>query len=143
MPSIGNLICLTPLESYVVDNPPRRNGILGKLERRIGPFVRSPGIAFPYIVGFLRKSGALSPATRVVVQHDRIEGAIPFDEILTEKVDSSRGDQDVLFITSYTDSTREAYRRAREAREVYARAGRKLTVVLGGAHASALPDEAT
>ncbi len=143
MPSIGNLICLTPLESYVVDGPKRKNGFLGKLERRIGPFVRSPGLAFPYIVGFLRKNGVLTPSTRVVVQHDRIEGVTPFEEILEEKVDLSRGEQDVLFITSFTDSTREAYRRARDAREVFARAGRKLTVVLGGAHASALPSEAT
>jgi radical SAM superfamily enzyme YgiQ (UPF0313 family) len=143
MHSIGNLICLTPLESYVVDGPKQKNGFLGKLERRIGPFVRSPGLGFPYIVGFLRKNGVLAPSTRVVVQHDRIEGVTPFEEILEEKVDLSRGAQDVLFITSFTDSTREAYRRAREAREVFARAGRKLTVVLGGAHASALPSEAT
>jgi radical SAM superfamily enzyme YgiQ (UPF0313 family) len=143
MPSVGNLICLTPLESYVVDGPKRKNGLLGKLERRIGPFVRSPGIGFPYLVGFLRKNGVLDSSARVVAQHDKIEGATPFEEIIEQKLDLSRGDHDVLFITSYTDSTREAYRRARAARAAFARAGRKLTIVLGGAHASALPDEAT
>ena len=143
MPTIGNLICLTPRDSYVVDDPSRKTGLLGRLERLTGPFVRSPGIAFPYMVGFLRNNGVLTGATQVVVQHDKIEGATPFEEILREKVDAGRGDQDVLFITAYTNSVREAYRRAREAREVWRHAGRKLTIALGGPHASALPDEGT
>jgi len=141
MSVIGNLICLTPIESYTVDQPRGRNGLLARLERRLGPFVRSPGIGFPYLVGFLRKNGALDPATRVVVQHDKIEGITPFDQILREKVDLDRGDEDVLFITAYTNSVREAYRRAREARAAYKRAGRKVSIVLGGAHASAMPLE--
>ena len=135
MPALGNLLCLTPLESYAVDQPRGRNGILGKLERRIGPFVRSPGIAFPYLVGFLRKNGVIDAGVNVAVQHDKIEGQIPFDRILAEKIDLSRGDHDLLFITSYTNSAREAYRRARQARATWAAAGRKLTVVIGGAHA--------
>lgn len=123
--------------------PIRRRGILGRLEDRAGPFVRSPGIAFPYLIGFLRKNKVLTDDTRLVMQHDRIEGPTPFEEILADKVDLSRGDCDVLFITAYTDSVREAYRRAREARAAYALAARRLIVVLGGAHASGLPDEAT
>ena len=126
-----------------MDNPIKSRGVLGKLEDRIGPFVRSPGIAFPYLVGFLSKNGVLTEDTRVVVQHDRIEGPTSFQEILADKADLSSGDCDVLFITAYTDSAREAYRRAREARAVYARAGKRLVVVLGGAHASALPGEGT
>jgi hypothetical protein len=141
MPTIGNLICLTPRDSYVVDEPIRNKGLLGRLERRIGPFVRSPGIGFPYLVGFLRKNGVLGESTRVVVQHDRIEGPTTFEEILSDKVDLARGDVDVLFLTSYTNSAREAYRRAREARAVYAAAGKRLTVVMGGPHASAVPEE--
>ena len=141
LPTIGNLICLTPRDSYVVDEPVRGRGVLGSLERSIGPFVRSPGIGFPYLVGFLRKNGILTDATRVAVQHDKIEGSIPFQEILRDKLDLRRGDHDVLFITAYTDSAREAYRRAREARLAYAAAGKRLTVVMGGAHASAVPDE--
>lgn len=143
MPGIGNLICLTPRDSYVADEPARWNGILGRLERRTGPFVRSPGIAFPYIVGYLRRNGILSDATRVSVQHDKIEGPTSFEEIVKDKVDLSRGECDVLFITAYTNSVREAYRRAREAREVWAGLGRRLVVALGGPHASALPEEAT
>ena len=85
--------------------------------------MRSPGIAFPYLVGFLRKNGGLGDDTRLVVQHDRIEGPTSFEEILSDKADLSRGDCDVLFITAYTDSVREAYRRAREARAAYAAAG--------------------
>src|SRR6185295_8471204 len=85
--TIGNLICLTPRDSYVVDEPIRKKGVLGRLERRAGPFVRSPGIGYPYLVGFFRKNGVLSPSTRVVVQHDKIEGATPFTEILQDKVD--------------------------------------------------------
>jgi radical SAM superfamily enzyme YgiQ (UPF0313 family) len=143
MATIGNLICLTPRDSYVVDEPIRRKGILGRLERSIGPFVRSPGIAFPYLVGFFRKNGVIGDATRVVVQHDKIEGATPFAEIFAQKADPGRGDHDVLFVTAYTNSAREAYRRAREARTVWAAAGRRLTVVMGGPHASAMPDEGT
>jgi radical SAM superfamily enzyme YgiQ (UPF0313 family) len=143
MASIGNLICLTPRDSYVVDEPIRRKGLLGRLEPKIGPFVRSPGIAFPYLVGFLRKNGVIGPETNVAVQHDRIEGGTPLSEVLVAKVDLRRGDYDVLFITAYTDSVREAYRRAREARAVWAAAGRPLTVVLGGPHASAVNDEGT
>ncbi len=141
MAVIGNLICLTPRDSYVVDEPIRRRGVLGHLERSIGPFVRSPGIGFPYLVGFLRKNGVLDDAIRVIVQHDKIEGPMPFEEILRDKVDLARGDHDVLFLTAYTNSAREAYRRAREARAAYAAAGKRLTVVLGGPHASAMPDE--
>jgi hypothetical protein len=44
-------------------------------------------------------------------------------------------------ITSYTNSAREAYRRAREARRAWAEAGRNVAIVLGGAHASAVPEE--
>jgi radical SAM superfamily enzyme YgiQ (UPF0313 family) len=143
MASIGNLICLTPRDSYVVDEPVRRKGVLGRLERSIGPFVRSPGIGFPYLIGFFRKNGILDQDTHVVVQHDKIEGATPFEEILTDKADLRRGDHDVLFLTAYTNSVREAYRRAREARAAYAALGRKLTVVLGGPHASAVPEEGT
>jgi hypothetical protein len=143
MSTIGNVICLTPRDSYVVDEPIARRGALGRLERRLGPFVRSPGLAYPYLVGYLRQIGALDPGTRVVVQHDKIEGLTPFAEILATKADLSRGDHDVLFLTAYTNSVREAYRRAREARAAYAAAGRRLTVVLGGPHASAMPDEAT
>ena len=143
MPTVGNLICLTPRDSYLADFPRSRNGPLGWLERRTGPFVRSPGIAFPYLVGFLKKNGVLTGAMNVAVQHDKIEGATPFDQILREKVDLRRGDHDILFITSYTDSIREAYRRAHEAREVYRAAGRPLTIVVGGAHASAMPEEGT
>src|SRR5882672_5180674 len=143
MATIGNLICLTPRDSYVVDEPVRSKGLLGRLERSIGPFFRSPGIGFPYLIGFLRKNQIVTDATQVVVQHDKIEGATPFEEILNDKVDLRRGDRDVLFITAYTNSAREAYRRAREARAAYAAAGRKLTVAFGGAHASAVPDEGT
>jgi hypothetical protein len=105
--------------------------------------VRSPGIAFPYLVGYLKKTGVLTSSTQVVVQHDKIEGCTPFEQILREKVDLSRGDHDILFLTSYTDSIREAYRRAREARALYRAAGRPLTIVVGGAHASAMPEEGT
>jgi radical SAM superfamily enzyme YgiQ (UPF0313 family) len=143
MAEIGNLICLTPRDSYVVDEPVRRTGLLGRLERSIGPFVRSPGVGFPYLVGFMRKSGALAPGTRVVVQHDKIEGPIPFESILADKVWLGNGDHDVLFITGYTNSAREGYRRAREARAAYKTAGKALTVVFGGAHASAIPEEGT
>ncbi|HKY31414.1 MAG TPA: hypothetical protein VJV23_02675 [Candidatus Polarisedimenticolia bacterium] len=141
MPSLGHLICLTPRDSYLADNPACRRGPIGWLEARTGPFVRSPGIAFPYLVGFLRRSGALPENSRVVVQHDKIEGAIPFERVLRDKIDPALGDHDVLFITSYTDSIREAYRRAREARAAWRAAGRGLTIAVGGAHASALPDE--
>src|SRR6267143_3738549 len=110
MALIGNLICLTPRDSYVVDEPIRRRGLLARLERSIGPFVRSPGIGFPYLVGFLRKNEVLTDATRVVVQHDKIEGPTSFETIPKDKVDLRRGDQDVLFITAYTNSAREAYR---------------------------------
>src|SRR5881397_2712629 len=143
MTTIGNLICLTPRDSYVVDEPIERQGLLGRLERSTGPFVRSPGIGFPYLFGFLRKSGVLTQATRLVVQHDKIEGPTPFQEILAEKADLRRGDHDVLFLTAYTNSAREAYRRSREARAAYAAAGKRLTVVLGGPHASAVPEEGT
>ena len=143
MADIGNLICLTPRDSYMIDEPVGRKGLLGRLERMTGPFVRSPGIGFPYLIGFMRRNGVLDDTTRVVVQHDKIEGPTPFDEILAEKVDLTRGDHDVLFITAYTNSAREAFRRAREARVAYAAAGKKVTIVLGGPHASALPDEAT
>jgi radical SAM superfamily enzyme YgiQ (UPF0313 family) len=143
MSTIGNLICLTPRDSYVVDEPIRKKGLLGRLERSIGPFVRSPGIGFPYLIGFLRKNGSLPASTRVVVQHDKIEGPTPFEEILRDKIDLSLGDRDVLFVTAYTNSAREAYRRAHEARAAYALAGKRLTVVFGGPHASALPDEGT
>ena len=142
MATIGNLICLTPRDSYVVDEPARKQNRINRFERKT-PFVRSPGIGFPYLIGFLRKNGVLNGDTRVVVQHDKIEGPTSFEEILRDKVDLGRGDHDVLFITSYTDSVREAYRRAREARAAYARAGKRLTVALGGAHASAVPDEGT
>jgi len=143
MAAIGNLICLTPEDSYAVDEPVRKHGLLRRFERLTGPFVRSPGIGFPYLVGFFRKNGILTDTTRIVVQHDRIEGATPFEEILSDKVDLGRGDHDVLFLTAYTNSVREAYRRAREARAAYAAAGKNLTVVLGGAHASAVTDEGT
>jgi radical SAM superfamily enzyme YgiQ (UPF0313 family) len=126
-----------------VDAPATRRGLLGRIERSTGPFVRSPGIAFPYLIGFFRKNGVIDDSTRVVVQHDKIEGPTSFEEILDEKVELPRGDHDVLFITAYTNSVREAYRRAREARRTYAAAGKKLTVVLGGPHASAMPAEAT
>src|SRR6059036_3157021 len=141
MATIGNLICLTPRDSYVVDEPIRRKGLLGRLERSIGPFFRSPGIGFPYLIGFLQKNDVLTDGTRVVVQHDKIEGPTPFEAILRDKVDLGRGDHDVLFVTAYTNSAREAYRRAREARAAYAAAGKRLTVVFGGPHASAVPDE--
>ena len=141
--TIGNILCLTPRDSYVVDEPIRKRGWLGSLERSIGPFVRSPGIAFPYLIGFLRKNGVVDDGIRVAVQHDKIEGPTPFEQILREKVDLARGDHDVLFLTAYTNSVREAYRRAREARAAYAAAGKRLTVVLGGPHASACPDEGT
>ncbi|HZI94482.1 MAG TPA: cobalamin-dependent protein [Patescibacteria group bacterium] len=143
MPTVGNLICLTPRDSYMVDDAAGKNGLLARLERLTGPFVRSPGIAFPYLVGYMRRNGALRESTRVVVQHDKIEGPTSFEEILREKADLNQGDHDVLFVTAYTNSVREAYRRSREARAVYAAAGRKLTVVLGGPHASAMPQEAT
>jgi radical SAM superfamily enzyme YgiQ (UPF0313 family) len=143
MAHVGNLICLTPRDSYVVDEPIRRTGLLGRLERSFGPFVRSPGVGFPYLIGFLRKNGVLTDATRVVVQHDKIEGPLSFEAILRDKVDLARGDRDVLFVTAYTNSAREAYRRAREARIAYAAAGRALTVVFGGPHASAMPEEGT
>ena len=141
MPSLGNLLCLTPRDSYVVDEPLRKRGFLGRLEMSTGPFVRSPGIGFPYLVGFLRKTGVIGPETHVAVQHDKIEGATPFDDILRDKIDLTIGDHDVLFVTAYTNSAREAYRRAREARAAWAAAGRALTVVFGGPHASAVPDE--
>ncbi len=141
--TIGHLICLTPQESYVVDEPVRKVGVIGRLERLAGPFVRSPGIGFPYLVGFFRKNGILDDSTAIVVQHDRIEGPTPFTDILKNKMDAGRGGQDVLFITAYTNSAREAFRRAREARAAYAAIGRRLTVVLGGAHASATVDEGT
>jgi hypothetical protein len=141
MPVIGNLICLTPRDSYVVDEPIRRRGLLGRLEAKAGPFFRNPGIGFPYLIGYLRKHDILTAATNVAVQHDKIEGATPFEEVLRDKIDLGRGDCDVLFVTGYTDSAREAYRRAREARAVWAAAGRPLTIAFGGAHASALPDE--
>src|SRR5262245_14055845 len=143
MTTIGNLLCLTPRDSYVVDEPLRRRGLLGRLERSTGPFVRSPGIGYPYLVGFLRKNGIVGPATHVAVQHDRIEGATPFEEILRDKIDASRGDRDVLFVTAYTNSAREAYRRAREARAAWRALDRPLTVVFGGPHASAVPGEGT
>lgn len=143
MASIGNLICLTPLESYIVDEPIKRKGLLERLECWTGPFFRSPGISFPYLVGFLRKNSILSDTTRIVVQHDRIEGTVPFEDILRDKVDLGLGDHDVLFITAYTNSVREAYRRAREVRAAYAAARKNLTVVLGGSHASAVPNEGT
>src|SRR5207245_4104006 len=120
-----------------------RRGLLGRLERSVGPFVRSPGIGFPYLVGFLRKHGVLTGAAQVAVQHDKIEGPTSFETILREKVDLGRGDHDVLFVTAYTNSAREAYRRAREARAAYAAAGKDLTVVFGGPHASSVPDERT
>ena len=142
MAVIGNLICLTPRDSYVVDEPVRK-GFLGRLERSIGPFFRSPGIGFPYLIGFLRKNGTVTSETRVAVQHDKIEGPTPFEAILRDKVELGRGDQDVLFVTAYTNSAREAYRRAHEARAAYAAAGKRLTVVFGGPHASAVPDEGT
>jgi len=41
------------------------------------------------------------------------EGATPFETVLRDKVDARRGDHDVLF-TAYTNSVREAYRRAHE-----------------------------
>jgi B12 binding domain len=141
VPTIGNILCLTPLDSYVADEPIRHWGVLRRLEQRLGMFVRSPGVGFPYLIGFLRKHDVITAATRVAVQHDKIEGATPFETIVAEKIDLRRGDHDVLFITAYTNSAREAYRRAREARAVYAAAGRKLTVVMGGPHASALPEE--
>ena len=143
MATLGNLICLTPRDSYVVDEPMRKKGVLGSLEHAVGPFIRSPGIAFPYLIGFLRKNNVLTDATRVVVQHDKIEGPTSFEAILKDKVDVGRGTHDVLFITAYTNSAREAYRRAREARAAYAAMGRRLTIVFGGAHASAVPDEGT
>src|SRR3990172_7672966 len=102
MATIGNLICLTPGDSYVVDEPIRKKGLLGRLERSVGPFVRSPGIGFPYLIGFLRKNEVLTHSTQVVVQHDKIEGPTSFEEILNEKVDLRRGNHDVLFITAYT-----------------------------------------
>lgn len=143
MPVIGNLICLTPRDSYVVDEPVGHRGLARSLERRVGPFVRSPGIGFPYLIGFLRKNRVLTEATRVVVQHDKIEGPTSFETILSDKVDLRRGDHDVLFITAYTNSVREAYRRAHEARAAYKAAGKNLTVVLGGIHASSVPEEGT
>ena len=33
MATIGNLICLTPRDSYVVDEPIRKKGLLGRLEQ--------------------------------------------------------------------------------------------------------------
>jgi radical SAM superfamily enzyme YgiQ (UPF0313 family) len=140
MPAVGNLVCVTPRDSYVVDDPGSRDGVLGRLEKLTGPFVRSPGIGFPYIVGFLRMNGLLG-GIHVAVQHDKIEGPTPFETILREKVDLRRGDVDLVLITAYTNSVREAYRRAREARAAWAAAGRRVAIVLGGAHASALPDE--
>src|SRR5262245_24084103 len=142
MAVIGNLICLTPRDSYVVDEPVRK-GFLGNLERSIGPFFRSPGIAFAYLIGFLRKNGVVTDEMRVAMQHDKIEGPTPFETILRDKIELGRGDLDVLFVTAYTNSAREAYRRAREARAAYAAAGKRLTVVFGGPHASAVPDEGT
>jgi radical SAM superfamily enzyme YgiQ (UPF0313 family) len=142
MACIGNLICLTPVESYVVDEPTPRKGLLGRFERWTGPFVRSPGIGFAYLVGFLRKNGFLGDA-HVVVQHDRLEGQTPFERIMAEKLDLGRGDHDVLFITAFTNSAREAYRRARQARAAWAAAGRGLTIVFGGPHPSAVPHEGT
>ncbi|HET8946320.1 MAG TPA: cobalamin-dependent protein [Candidatus Polarisedimenticolia bacterium] len=143
MPSLGNLLCLTPRDSYVVDEPLRKRGLLGRLEKSVGPFVRSPGIGFPYLVGFLRKNGLVGPGSHVAVQHDKIEGPTPFDEILRDKIDLGLGDYDVLFVTAYTNSAREAYRRAREAKAAWAAAGRPLTVVFGGPHASAVTEEGT
>lgn len=118
-----------------------RNGLIGRLEKLTGPFVRSPGIGYPYIVGFLRKNGLMPDGCSVVVQHDKIEGPTPFETILEQKADTSRGEIDLVMITSYTNSAREAYRRAREARKAYAALGRKVAIVMGGAHASARPDE--
>lgn len=141
--AIGNLIFLTPRDSYVVDEPIRKRGLLGRLEQRAGPFFRSPGIGFPYLAGYFRKYGIVDDGTRFVVQHDKIEGPTPFEEILSDKVDLKQGEQDVLFLTAYTNSAREAYRRAREARAAFEAAGRKLTIVFGGAHASAVPEEGT
>jgi radical SAM superfamily enzyme YgiQ (UPF0313 family) len=143
LPTIGNLIFLTPRDSYVVDEPIKKKGLLGRLEKRAGPFFRSPGIGFPYLAGYFRKYGIVDDDTRFVVQHDKIEGPTPFEEILADKVALRHGDEDVLFITAYTNSAREAYRRAREASAAFAAAGRKLTIVFGGAHASAVPDEGT
>ena len=143
MTTIGNLICLTPAESYLIDEPLKKKGVLGRLESWTGPFVRNVGMAYPYLVGFLRKHKILDDDTRIVMQHDKIEGTTPFEEILRNKVDLGLGDHDVLFITAFTNSVREAYRRAREARTAYAAHKKNLTVVLGGAHASAVPDEAT
>ncbi len=141
MPTIGNVLCLTPRDSYVVDEPIRKRGILGRMEMSTGPFVRSPGIGYPYLIGFLKKTGVIGPDTAVAVQHDKIEGPTSFDDILKDKIDLGCGDHDVLFVTAYTNSAREAYRRAREARAAWAAAGRPLTIVFGGPHASALPDE--
>src|SRR5207245_6500570 len=118
-----------------------RRGLLGRLERSVGPFVRSPGIGFPYLVGFLRKHGVLTGAAQVAVQHDKIEGPTPFEGILRDKVDLGRGDHDVLFVTAYTNSAREAYRRTREARAAYTAAGNRLTVVFGGPNATTGPAE--
>jgi radical SAM superfamily enzyme YgiQ (UPF0313 family) len=141
--TIGNLICLTPRDSYVVDEPIRKKGLLGRIEQRTGPFYRSPGVGFPYLIGFLRKNQVITDATQVAVQHDKVEGPTPFTEILADKVDLRRGDHDVLFVTAYTNSAREAYRRSREARAAWEAAGKNLTIVFGGAHASAVPMEGT
>ena len=127
MGNIGNLICLHPRDSYLIDSPMPVKGFLSSLERRTGPFLRSPGIGFPYLVGFFRKNGVIPDSTRIVVQHDQIEGVTPFQNIIDAKVDLSRGDCDVLFITAYTNSVRETYRRAREAREAYRSIGPQVT----------------
>lgn len=134
---------MTPRDSYVVDEPIGRQGFLGRLERLTGPFFRSPGIGFPYIIGFLRKHALLPAGCHVAVQHDKIEGATPFTEILRDKIDRSRGDVDLVMMTSYTNSAREAYRRAREAASAWSAAGRRVAIVIGGSHASAVPDEGT
>jgi tRNA A37 methylthiotransferase MiaB len=143
MNAIGNLICLSPRDSYLVDEPIGSKGVLARLEKRAGLFFRSPGVGYPYLVGFFRKNGVIDDSTRVVVQHDLIEGPTSFENVLGTKVDPDRGDCDVLFVTAYTNSVREAYRRAREAKRAYKAIGRKLVVVLGGPHASAVPEEGT
>lgn len=143
MVNIDNLICLSPKDSYLVDSPVKRKGFLGELERKTGPFVRSPGVGYPYLIGFLRKNKIITDSTRLVLQHDLIEGIRPIEKLIEMKVDLSRNGCDVLFITAYTNSVREAYRRAREARKAYKAIGRSLITVLGGPHASAMTNEGT